>query len=228
MNREELLKSLRQANAGLENAKKNEIRAVYDNELLPIVQKCVVGDYKLKVERFYEGSCEITFDLGDWHKEFGLGLSVRYNNIRKDIELNHGYLSGDGDFDIKQYIVARDKIIGHLWDYESDLIDVFKKINEIENDYYNARFKVERQIWDIEDKIKTEKRNEALKRLVVGSKWVYTYAPKRPLTITKITPKMIFFERPYQSYGDNSNRAKISDMVSDLEYNQLVEYKEEK
>jgi len=228
MEREELLKSLRQANAGLEHAKNNEIKAIYEKELLPIVQKCVVGDYKLKVERFYEGSCEITFDLGDWHKEFGLGFSIRYNNIRKDIELNHGYLSGDGDFDNKQYIVARDKIIGHLWDYEIKLVEIFKKINEVQNDYYDARFKVERQIGDIEEEIKTEKRNSALEKLKVGSKWVYTYDKERPLIITKITEKMIFFERPYKSWGNNSNRAKISDMISDLEYNNLVEYKEEK
>lgn len=227
MEREELLKSLRQANAGLENAKNNEIRAIYENELLPIVQKCVVGDYKLKVESFYERGCEINFDLGDCESDFGLDFGIRYNNIHNIIDMSHGYLSGN-TMPIRKYLIERDKIIGHLWDYESDLIDVFKKVNEIENDYYNARIKVERQIWDIEDKIKTEKRNEALKRLVVGSKWVYTYAPKRPLTITKITEKMIFFERPYQSYGNNSNRAKISDMVSDLEYNQLVEYKEEK
>lgn len=29
-------------------------------------------------------------------------------------------------------------------------------------------------------------------------------------------------------YGNNSNRTKIDDMIRDLEYNNLVEYKEEK
>lgn len=227
MTRDEQLKALRQAIYGLDVARENAKKTIIINKLLPIAQACCDSGFKLKAKNnFGESWCDLTFDLNDFGKEFGLDFSIRVNT-HNQIELTHGWMSGDTT-PIRPYLIQRDKIIARLWDKNDELVACFKEMKQEDNKYYDSRFDIERQIGKLEMEIEQEKTKQALDQLKIGSKWCYEWDKKRPLTITKITEKMVFFERRYNTLSsDNTDRKKITDMISDLKNNHLIPYVEE-
>ena len=227
MTKEEQLKALRQSIYGLDIARASAKKTIITSKLLTIAQSCCDSGFKLKAKNnFGDGWCELTFDLNDSSKEFGLDFTIRVNT-HNQIELTHSWSSGD-QTSVRQYLIQRDKIIARLWDKNDQLVECFDLMKKEDDKYYEARFSIERQIGVIEQELENEKRQKALEQLTVGSKWVYKWGKDRPLTITKITDKMIFFNRQYYALSsDNTDRKKIADMVKDLNLGNLIKYETE-
>ena len=225
MEKQEKLEQLNKAMDGVKLLMNEAVKNVYAKEMLPLVQSTTNFKLKMKTD-VYEDWCEITFDLGDWKKEWGFDFTISLTHD-KLIELKHGWLSGVSK-EQRPYLIERDKIIGKLWDKEEQIKAVFENVKKERNkllDTYNA---LEREAWGIEREIAQEKRQHYLDMLSVGSKWVYKWELdsdyKRPMTIIKITPKLVFYHRTYGAH----TRMKIVDMISQLEAGNIVRYEEPK
>ena len=226
MNKKEQLEQLKQGLRGIRLAHENSKRAILEKHLLPIVQGCCDKDFKVKLTNsFGDWYCNITFDLNDWEKEFGLDFSIRV--YKKLIDLSHGSLSGDTT-QVRAYLIERDKIIARLWDKNDEIVACFEEVSKETNKYWDTCWELERQITEVENSIKEEETKEVLNQMTIGSKWVFSWdiGNKRPITITKITPKTIYFERDYQSWGDNSKQMKIKDMVSYFKNGSVKKYED--
>ena len=229
MTKQEKLEQLRQALKGVKLLMTEAVRNVYKSEMLPIIESTT--EYKMKMKSdVYEDWCEITFDLGDWNKEWGLDFTIRLNH-NKLIEMSHGWLSYT-TLEQRKYLIERDKIVGKLWDKEEEIKAVFINAKKAREEMVDTCSALEREIWVIEDEIAQEERKQYLGMLTIGSKWVYEYEKnspyKRPLTIKKITNKLVFYDRAYSAISmDNSTRMKISEMVSELKNGRIIRFEEE-
>ena len=209
MTKQEQLQELQHTYASVSKLKKSNIKEVYDKQLLPIAQSCCDNGFVLKVENgwFNEDNVDLTFDVKDnWGFEFHIRL-----DSRKMIEISHGLMSGLRA-EQRPFIIQRDKIIGRLWDKETELLGVFEAVKQEQAKTDDLLYDIQRKIWRLEDEIKQEETDRALKELVAGSKWYYAWdkEDKRPLTIIKITKKLVFLDSPF-SYGEQ--RIKIEDIV---------------
>lgn len=226
MNRQEKLEQLRQTLKGINMLISEAKEKIYREEMLPIIESTT--EHKMKITKCFDEWCDVSFDLGDWHKEFGLDFTIRLNGD-KQVEISHGMLSCISK-EKRPYIIERDRIIGKLWHYENEMQKVFDDIRHAQNELYETFWKVEKEISAIEIAIQEEEKKHYLELTKVGSKWVYRWENehKRPMTIEKITEKLVFFNRKYSSLGDNSTRMKITEWVKSLKNGDIVAYEEEK
>lgn len=228
MNKQEQLQELRGTLTSVRKLVDTNTKEVYEKQLLPIAQGCCDNGFVLKVSNGW--SCDeyinLTFDLGDWEKEFGLDFTIRLNAY-KMIDISHGSLSGDTR-PIRKYLIQRDKIIGRLWDKETELLGVFEAVRQERNKTYDLIDEIQRKVWRLEDKIKQEETDRALKELVAGSKWYYKWdnkTEKTPLVIKKITSKLVFTNDYPYSFGER--RFKIYDIVRKVNDGILIKFEGE-
>jgi len=229
MTKQEKLEQLRQALKGVALLMTEAVRNVYKSEMLPIIESTT--EYKMKMKSDVNDDwCEITFDLGDWNKEWGLDFTIRLNH-NKLMEITHGWLTYT-TLEQRKYLIERDKIVGKLWDKEEEIKAVFINAKNARDEMFDTYNALEREIWAIEDEIAQEERKQYLGMLTIGSKWVYKWEQnseyKRPMTIVKITNKLVFYTRAYSPFStNNSNRMKITDIVRNLKNGEIVKYEEE-
>lgn len=222
MNKQEQLQELRHTYASVSKLSKSNIKDIYESQLLPIAQSCCDNGFKLKISSgwFSEENVELTFDIDTW-----FNFHIRLDS-RKTIEISHGLYSGY-TLEQRQYLIEMDKIIGRLWDKETELLGVFEAVKKDQAKTYDLLNDIQSKIWRLENEIKREETEQALKELVAGSKWYYAWDKenKRPLTIIKITKKLVFLNSPF-SYGEQ--RIKIEDIVEEFNRGEILKIEGDK
>ena len=211
MNKQEQLQELRHTYASVSKLTKDNMKDIYESRLLPIAQSCCDNGFKLKVSGGWlsEENVELTFDLGDWNKEFGLDFNIRLNS-NKMIEISHGILSGY-TLEQRPYLIQRDKVIGKLWGKETELLAVFDAVKKDKRKTEDFLWDIQIKISQIESEIEREETEQALKELAVGSKWYYKWDNDKRfvLTISKITEKLVIIK----DRNDYEKRYKIKEIA---------------
>lgn len=230
MTKQQQLEQLQQARNGVIILMANAKQTAYDTKVLPIVQSATT--YKMKIKNIGSKLCDVGFDLDDRKKEFGLDFTISLDWTTELLRFNHGWINGETE-EQRKYLIERDRIIGKLWDKETELTQALKDTENANKDLMETCNKLDFEIMVIRNQIDEEERKEVIAMLTIGSKWVEKWdlntnkEHRRPMTIDKITAKMVYFHKPYCSYADNRTRMKLNEMVYAIKKGDIVKDVEE-
>ena len=230
------------------NKRIRESKILITNKISDILHDRVLDHFesarltRCQINEGFRNNIEINFEIGFINEngeiDFGSDMNFEYDNVKNRLAVNHGTC---GYFTIdNKYQVERIKLLNYIFQYIIEIESHLKYICDNDTEtwlkYLNEYYQLTIEINDVKKSIEEDKVKTITDGLKVGHSYMYTeespcsirihYRALKPLTITKLTPKYVYYKANMDNPYATEYRVKKDVWVSHIGREFLISVKE--